>query len=182
MCCKIATLLFNIIQFVALVCAVLGTAFDQFRPTSAEGFDNTECITLWGTKSKCYGTTYITKTDDLWSMCPARARAFRAAQVCAVLTCALLLVGLIFGIINGCCCGMCCKIFAQIVDGFAMTTAIVAFSIMIDSYLKRRGPEEIPECAAFRDDGLYRIGAGLALMICAAGLALVNIFVGVIPC
>lgn len=81
----IANLIYGLLQFAALVLVVIGVPFDQFRPRSVqedikkEDFSNSYCITMWGTKDKCYSLTYIDRPNDLFANCGSRPRYFRMA-------------------------------------------------------------------------------------------------------
>lgn len=186
MCCRIFLTVFVIVQFVAVALTVIGTPIDMFRPKDSDYKSDTYCITLWGTKEKCFSTTYNSKTKEFWEPCTVRKSRFVAAQVCAIITIATFFLSLILALVQCCCC-LCCKFVCMLLNIVGVVTGIVVFALMLDSWNNTRGPGVIPRCVAIKryskvNEVPMKIGAGLVLFIVSVALGFVNIFISLLPC
>lgn len=175
MACSVSSVLYAILQALAFLLILVGTPIDMFRAKTEDVFGNTQCITLWGMKMKCYSTRYDIKTDELWKSCPSRRDRFRAGEAFSIISIAVVGVAALFGFIRLCCCN-CLRWFCLLLNIAGIATAAVVWVCMVDSYYTKRDL-----CPPLKDaDTKY--GAGFALFVAGWCVCVVNVIVVCLPC
>lgn len=173
---KVGLVFYCALQLCAFVLVLVGTPIDQFRSKdNDELIGDTPCLTLWGYKSKCYGTKYDSRTKDIWALCDDRRTRFQAAEAFAIISIGVFGAAALFGFIQLCCCP-CFRWFCLVLNIVGIVTCCVTWACMASEYNTGRGIA----CAALKDG--MRYGAGFALFVTGWCLCIINIVFLMLPC
>ncbi|EPY31796.1 amastin-like protein [Strigomonas culicis] len=204
MCCseaRISSIFYVILECIILLVIVFGTAFDQFRLSTADSnatvtaqfestFNDGSCVTLWGAKQKCYSGGYsLNGTKAFWDNCPARQRLFRAAEVLSIISIGLVAISAACGLFYLCCCGGCMRYFLFVLGLLSFVSLCVTWAIMAGSYSKAQDTDatvaasllDALTCDAMKSQN-FRYGAGFGLLVAGWGLQFFNCIIILLPC
>ncbi|EPY24888.1 amastin-like protein [Strigomonas culicis] len=203
MCCseaRISSIFYVILECIILLVIVFGTAFDQFRLSTADSnatvtaqfestFNDGSCVTLWGAKQKCYSGGYsLNGTKAFWDNCPARQRLFRAAEVLSIVSVGLVAISVVLGFFFLCCCA-CMRYFLFVLSLLSFVSLCVTWAIMAGSYSKAQDTDatvaasllDALTCDAMKSQN-FRYGAGFGLLVAGWGLQFFNCIIILLPC
>lgn len=171
-----------VMQFIALVFIVVGTPIDMFRAKGVDTFGNKACLTLWGSKEKCYSTTYNTKPSELFAQCTERRDRFRAAEAFAIISIVVYGVAALLGFIQLCCCH--CLRWICLMLNILGIFSCISWSLMADLYFKNTTSSVTWSASAncYRFSRDYKYGAGFALLIVGWALNFIAILFLAFPC
>lgn len=180
--CKIGIIIYSILQFIAFVFILVGTPIDMFRDKSINRIGDTQCVTMWGLKTKCYSTKYDTRPKDMFTSCKGRLDRFRAAEAFAIINIAFYGLGCLFGFIMLCCC-LCFRWLCLILNILGITSC-VSWAIMVYAHSTTSDKVNLPSkanyCLKLKD--YYNYGAGFALVVVAWCLDIIAIIFLMLPC
>ncbi|KAL7696245.1 amastin-like protein [Lotmaria passim] len=182
MVCHIGFIIYSILQFIAFLFILVGTPIDMFRAHEKSVWGNTQCLTMWGFKMKCYSNTYDIKPSELFPACTERRDRFRAAEAFAIISIVVYGVACIFGFVQLCCCS--CLRWACVLLNIFGITSCISWAIMSDLYLKdtTSSPTWTTSVNCHKLKLNYKHGAGFALLITGWALNLVGIVFLAFPC
>ena len=173
---KIGIIIYSILQFIAFLFILVGTPIDMFRAHEKSVWGNTQCLTMWGFKMKCYSNTYDIKPSKLFPACTGRKDRFRAAEAFAIINIVVYGVACILGFVQLCCCG-CLRWVCLVLNIFGITS-VVSWAIMADAHSTKKG-DGLGYCAKLSVD--YKYGAGFALLVTGWCLDIVDIVFLMLP-
>jgi len=177
--CKFGIIIYAILQFIAFLFILVGTPIDMFRSKDRNVFGNTECLTMWGYKQKCYSTTYDIRINDLFALCTGRRDRFRAAEAFAIICIFVYGVAALLGFVMMCCCS--CLRWVCLVLNIVGISSVVTWAIMVDAYHQSSGGSGVSVCGRMKSDRM-KYGAGFALFLTGWCLNIVNIIFLMLPC
>lgn len=165
---RVGTILFTILEFFAFALVIVGTPIDVFRKDGESSDSNTECLTMWGYKEKCYSTSLTLKfTSNTFLNCPSRFRLFQCSQACSIITILLFFMNFLLGLVSCCCAGGNCA-FTCIIYFFSALAFLTAAAVWIPlSVLFLSGSNDKTSiydlCEALNRNYIYGIGFFLVL-------------------
>ncbi|KPA82130.1 amastin-like protein [Leptomonas pyrrhocoris] len=179
---KVGIVIYCILQFIAFLFLLVGTPIDMFRAKNEDTIGNKPCLTMWGTKEKCYSTKYDIRPDDLFVLCKERRDRFRAAEAFAIIHIVVYLVACILGFVQLCCCS--CLRWACLALNILGITSCISWAIMADLYLRNSSASLTwsgsPNCYKF--NLAFKYGAGFGLLVTAWCLNIVAMVFLMLPC
>lgn len=175
MACKIFLVVYCILQILAFLFILVGTPIDQFRSKNQDSLGNTNCLTFWGTKTKCYSTEYNGRVTTIFRTCDGRKTRFQAAQAFSIISIGVFLAAALMGLIQLCCCA-CFRWICLLLNIVGTATACVCWACMVSEYYNSRGAL----CPKFNTTMKY--GAGFALFVVGWVINMVNIVILMLPC
>ncbi|AYU81232.1 amastin, putative [Leishmania donovani] len=174
MALKLGVIIYVVLQFIALLCVMIGTGVDMFYLKHGPGSSARVCVTLWGAKSDCRGPKVTNPSDKRWASCPIRRRNFRIGQAFAVITIFVYGLAFLFGfLLLYCCSGFRWLCLALNIVG--AVTACVVWAVMAVTY---RVNEE-PNCTTL--NLVYNFGTGFGLFVFAWILGILDIIFLMVP-
>ncbi|TPP42737.1 Amastin surface glycofamily protein [Leishmania donovani] len=174
MALKLGVIIYVVLQFIALLCVMIGTGVDMFYLKHGPGSSARVCVTLWGAKSDCRGPKITNPSDKRWASCPIRRRNFRIGQAFAVITIFVYGLAFLFGfLLLYCCSGFRWLCLALNIVG--AVTACVVWAVMAVTY---RVNEE-PNCTTL--NLVYNFGTGFGLFVFAWILGILDIIFLMVP-
>ncbi|CAG9579196.1 putative amastin [Leishmania major strain Friedlin] len=99
MALKLGIIIYAILQFIALLCVMIGTGVDMFHVTPEYSFGVRLCLTLWGEKLDCRKPKVNNPSDTRWALCPNHRNNFRVGQVFAIITIFVYAASVVFGVL-----------------------------------------------------------------------------------
>nr|CCM20268.1 Putative amastin-like protein [Leishmania guyanensis] len=162
-----ALLLYVIVQFIAFLFVLVGTPIDMFHQRGGGRFENTPCITLWGSKDECHSGNYSMDLEELWRGCPARQHRFRACQAFAIISIFVYGIAAVLGFLQLCCCSFPRWVCLALNVTGAVTLFIVWASMLVVYYQE--------DFLCVREKDLSVLGSGFALLVIAWLLDALNI-------
>eukprot|EP00796_Vickermania_ingenoplastis_P007476 gene7476-biopygen5074 len=175
-----------------------GHPLDQFRSTQTDELQNTNCLTLWGCKKKCYDSGYSFRIKDNFPDCPDRTNRFKAAEAFSIITIGLAFVCFFLAVcMDTCCsyCKCCVRIVVTLLNILAVAGGAVVWGCMVASY-----HNEHNTCPALKDhyactdmganvaeedinnEPGSKYGAGFALFLVGWILQTINLLIILLPC
>nr|CAJ2471614.1 unnamed protein product [Leishmania braziliensis] len=165
---SIGLLIYVVVQFVAFLLVLAATPIDMYRFRNPDGRSPNQCITLWGLKITCSGSSYDFDSDDIWEDCPPRRDRFRVSEAFAVISVLVYCAAFVLGVIMLFCCRY-LRWVCLALNSVGAVTLWIVWVCMAVSYHKNEGPD----CEPIKE--FYTYGAGFVLLVLAWLLDILNI-------
>ncbi|TPP42732.1 Amastin surface glycofamily protein [Leishmania donovani] len=163
----LGVLVYVALQFIALLCVLIGSFLDMFRFIPFYRQNHLPCLTLWGYKVDCYSTKYVLSSNQRWASCPARRDRFRGSQALVIISICVYGAAVVFGFLMlfrfAFCRWLCLALNILGVCTLGITGALVMVAYYIDEGI---------DCPELRVD--FKYGVGFALLMVAWVLDIFN--------
>nr|CAJ2471608.1 unnamed protein product [Leishmania braziliensis] len=165
---SIGLLIYVVVQFVAFLLVLVATPIDMYWFRNPDGDSPNECITLWGLKITCSGSSYDFDSDGLWESCPPRRDRFRVSEAFAVISVLVYCAAFVLGVIMLFCCRY-LRWVCLALNSVGAVTLWIVWACMAVAYHKNEGLH----CQPIKE--FYTYGAGFVLLVLAWLLDILNI-------